>query len=153
MTAERLHERFEDRLFGIVSINDEAHGPIHAGDQEKAIDKGHMIGNEQCSTGLRNMGLADDPEPIERIGEDDQHQPEERVGQQPERPSDAASVMAAGCHKNAGGREPGVGQRTAGERSQQDAGEDAGVGKRNDGAAPIGRGFPLEDGVQRNEDE
>src|SRR6185437_7682859 len=30
--SERLHERFEDRLLGILRINDKAHGSIQAGD-------------------------------------------------------------------------------------------------------------------------
>ena len=55
--AERLHEGFEDRLLGIVGIDDKTHGAIHAGDQEKAVDKGDVIGDEERAAGLRHMGL------------------------------------------------------------------------------------------------
>ena len=55
---------------GILRIHDEAYGSIEAGDQEQAVDEGHMIGHEQRTTpDGRNMLLADDAEAIERVGD------------------------------------------------------------------------------------
>src|SRR5713226_7701218 len=112
-----------------------------------------MVRDEKRSAGLGNMLLADDAEAIEGVRKDDEQQPQEHIGHQPESPQHAPDGHSGGDEENVARRETGIGERAAGERSQQNSGEDASVGKRDDGAAPIGRRFPLENGVQRHEDE
>src|SRR6185295_8273644 len=99
------------------------------------------------------MVLADDAEAIERVGADDEQQSQEHIGHQPERPQRAAYRHSGGDEENATRRESDIGERSAGERSQENSGEDARVGKRDDGAAPVGWRSPLENSVQRHEDE
>ena len=69
MTRNACHEGFEKRMVGILRIHDKANGSIEAGDQQKAVHEGDMIGHQQRPAGCRYMGLADDAEAIERIGE------------------------------------------------------------------------------------
>ena len=64
MTPNSLHQRFEQRLFGILGVHDEPDGPIEAGDQQQAVDERHMIGHEQRSAGLRHMFVSDDPQAV-----------------------------------------------------------------------------------------
>src|SRR6185295_6538443 len=112
-----------------------------------------MVRDEQGSSGLGDMFLADDAEAIERVRKDDEHQPQEHIGHQSERPH-RSSYGHSRCHEeNTARREPDIGKRATTERSQENSGEDAGVGKRNDGASPIGWRSPLENSVQRHEDE
>ncbi len=51
--AERFHEGFEERLLGILRVDDKSHGAIEAGDQEKAVDKRDVVGNQECASGWR----------------------------------------------------------------------------------------------------
>jgi len=112
-----------------------------------------MVRDKKRPAGLGNMVLTDDAEAIERVCKDDEQQPQEHIRHQPERPHRPDYGHTGGDDKNAACREPDIGERSTGERSQENSGEDAGVGKRNDGAAPIGWRSPLENGVQRHEDE
>src|SRR4029077_11105194 len=109
--------------------------------------------DEKGPAGLGNMLLADDAEAIERVRQDDEQQPQEHIGHHPESPQRADYGDSGGDEENAACRKTDVGERSAGERSQENSGEDARVGKRDDGAAPVGWRSPLENSVQRHEDE
>ena len=104
------HEPFEQRVCRIGGIHHEPNGPIDAGHEQEAIDERHMVRDEQCSAGLRNMLLADDAEAIERIRADDEQEPQEQIWHQPKGPQGAAYSHAGGDEENIARRETGIGE-------------------------------------------
>ncbi len=99
--VHRGHQRFEQWVRGVGRIYDETNGPIDAGHEQEAVDERHVVGDEECSSGLRDMVLAHHTKPVQRVREDDEHQADECVGQQPECPQRAAHCKDSGDEEDA----------------------------------------------------
>ena len=82
------------------------------------------------------------------------NEPQQRFGQQPHRPRCAKdSERGRSRERCLSVDEPPLAKRPAAKRSQENAGKDAGVLESDDRSAPVIRRAPLNQGVQRDEDQ
>jgi hypothetical protein len=68
----------------ISFINHESHRTIEAGNQQKAVDERHMIGNEQCSAFTGDVVLSDHGEAVQDTGQKGNDEPKQAFRQQPD---------------------------------------------------------------------
>ena len=112
------HEGFEQPMVDVFRIDHESNGAIEAGDQQKAVDEGDVIGNQQRPAGYRDLFLSDDAEAVDRIGEQHEHEAKKCFRHEPHCPGRTERRGKGGSEEDADGGEPGVRQETAAQRAQ-----------------------------------
>ena len=133
-------------------MNDKSDRTVDYGEKQDEIDEGDVVGDQERSSLRRDVLLAHDPEPIQRMRGQDQQQAQQDVGKQGDRPEHSRRERQCRYHQDGDRGEPQRGEACRSQRSRRYASKNPDVGQRDDGSPMLVRSPPLEQGVQRHDD-
>ena len=135
------------------TIDHEPNRPVDRGDDEQAVGERHVVGHQQGASLGGHVRPADDPHAIDRVCQADHQESQKRLRDERERPEEAAPENERRSAECAAGADAALSQRQRQHRAEQHAAVDQGVRDREDRASAVRRRSPLNERVERNDQE